>query len=95
MTHNLNYGDRVTQILLKHPVWAEFKDQRHDLFIADTTIRGYLTGKLRIPLVLWYIIKFSLLKVSIPRQCIGNFDMIFGFLASNIFSDVRILFGFS
>ncbi|XP_037713474.1 dnaJ homolog subfamily C member 13 isoform X1 [Drosophila subpulchrella] len=44
MTHNLNYGDRVTQILLKHPVWAEFKDQRHDLFIADTTIRGYLTG---------------------------------------------------
>jgi len=67
MTHNLNYGDRVTQILLKHPVWAEFKDQRHDLFIADTTIRGYLTGKLRIPLVLWYIIKFSLLKVSIPR----------------------------
>jgi len=67
MTHNLNYGDRVTQILLKHPVWAEFKDQRHDLFIADTTIRGYLTGKLRIPLVLRYIIKFSLLKVSIPR----------------------------
>ncbi|BFG03467.1 dnaJ homolog subfamily C member 13 [Drosophila madeirensis] len=44
MTHNLNYGDRVTQILLKHPVWAEFKDQRHDLFIADTNIRGYLTG---------------------------------------------------
>lgn len=45
MTHNLNYGDRVTQILLKHPVWAEFKDQRHDLFITDTNIRGYLTGK--------------------------------------------------
>ncbi|XP_017066190.1 dnaJ homolog subfamily C member 13 isoform X2 [Drosophila eugracilis] len=44
MTHNLNYGDRVTQILLKHPVWAEFKDQRHDLFIADTSVRGYLTG---------------------------------------------------
>lgn len=44
MTHNLNYGDRVTQILLKHPVWAEFKDQRHDLFITDTNIRGYLTG---------------------------------------------------
>ncbi|XP_030079712.1 dnaJ homolog subfamily C member 13 isoform X2 [Drosophila hydei] len=44
MTHNLNYGDRVTQILVKHPVWAEFKDQRHDLFITDTNIRGYLTG---------------------------------------------------
>uniref|UniRef100_A0A1A9X3H4 J domain-containing protein n=1 Tax=Glossina brevipalpis TaxID=37001 RepID=A0A1A9X3H4_9MUSC len=44
MTHNLNYGDRVTQILLKHPVWSEFKDQRHDLFITDTNVRGYLTG---------------------------------------------------
>uniref|UniRef100_A0A1B0GBY6 Uncharacterized protein n=1 Tax=Glossina morsitans morsitans TaxID=37546 RepID=A0A1B0GBY6_GLOMM len=30
MRHNLNYDDRVTQILLKHPVWSEFKDQRHD-----------------------------------------------------------------
>ncbi|XP_054738081.1 dnaJ homolog subfamily C member 13 [Anastrepha obliqua] len=44
MTHNLNYGERVTQILLKHPIWAEYKDQRHDLFITDTNIRGYLTG---------------------------------------------------
>lgn len=45
MTLNLNYGERVTQILLKHPVWAEYKDQRHDLFITDTNIRGYLTGR--------------------------------------------------
>lgn len=52
MTHNLNYGDRVTQILLKHPVWAEFKDQRHDLFITDTNIRGYLTGELQIDITL-------------------------------------------
>lgn len=44
MTHNLNYGDRVAQILLKHPVWAEFKDQRHDLFITESNVRGYLTG---------------------------------------------------
>lgn len=46
MTHNLNYGERVSQVLLKHPAWAEFKDQRHDLFIKDTSnVRGYLTGK--------------------------------------------------
>lgn len=44
MTHNLNYGDRVSQILLKHPIWNEYKDQRHDLFITDTNIRGYITG---------------------------------------------------
>lgn len=48
MTLNLNYGDRVSQILLKHPVWAEFKDQKHDLFITDTNVRGYLTGKLQV-----------------------------------------------
>ena len=46
MAHNLTYGDRVSQILSKHPVWAEFKDQRHDLFISDTNVRGYLTGML-------------------------------------------------
>lgn len=47
MTHNLNYGERVSQVLLKHPAWAEFKDQRHDLFIKDTSnVRGYLTGKI-------------------------------------------------
>ncbi|KAL5285788.1 DNAJC13 family protein [Megaselia abdita] len=46
MTHNLNYGERVSQVLLKHPAWAEFKDQRHDLFIKDTSnVRGYLTGE--------------------------------------------------
>lgn len=47
MTHNLNYGERVSQVLLKHPAWAEFKDQRHDLFIKDTShVRGYLTGEI-------------------------------------------------
>ncbi|XP_055920872.1 dnaJ homolog subfamily C member 13 isoform X1 [Eupeodes corollae] len=44
MMHNLNYGERVKLILEKHDVWKEFKDQRHDLFITDTNVRGYLTG---------------------------------------------------
>lgn len=44
MTHNLNYGDRVSHILNSSSIWAEFKDQKHDLFITDTNIRGYLTG---------------------------------------------------
>ena len=25
-------------------VWSVYKDQKHDLFISDTTISGYLTG---------------------------------------------------
>lgn len=44
MTHNLNYGDKVSHLLNSNPIWAEFRDQKHDLFITDSNIRGYLTG---------------------------------------------------
>lgn len=27
------------------PVWSAYKDQKHDLFISNTPIAGYLTGK--------------------------------------------------
>lgn len=46
MAQNLNYGDQVLHILNSDPVWAEFKDQNHDLFIMDTHKRGMITGKL-------------------------------------------------
>lgn len=45
MTNNLNYGDQVSHILNLNPIWAEYRDQKHDLFITDTNVRGYLTGK--------------------------------------------------
>ncbi len=45
MTHNLNYGDQVSHILNSNPIWAEYRDQKHDLFITDSNVRGYLTGK--------------------------------------------------
>lgn len=45
MTNNLNYGERVAHILNSSAIWSEFKDQKHDLFITDTNIRGYLTGE--------------------------------------------------
>lgn len=44
MTHNLNYGDQVSHILNSNPIWAEYKDQKHDLFITSSNARGYLTG---------------------------------------------------
>lgn len=44
MTHNLSFGDKVSHILNSNPIWAEFRDQKHDLFITDSNIRGYLTG---------------------------------------------------
>ncbi|XP_055621008.1 dnaJ homolog subfamily C member 13 isoform X2 [Toxorhynchites rutilus septentrionalis] len=44
MTSNLTYGDRVAHILNQNPVWAEYRDQKHDLFITDSNVIGYLTG---------------------------------------------------
>lgn len=45
MQRSLQFGEQVTEILDKSPVWKEYRDQRHDLFITDTNIAGYLTGQ--------------------------------------------------
>ncbi|XP_015609793.1 dnaJ homolog subfamily C member 13 isoform X2 [Cephus cinctus] len=37
-------GEKVNAILEKSSVWAEYKDQRHDLFISNTPTAGYLTA---------------------------------------------------
>lgn len=44
MQRSLLYGEQVTNILEKSTVWRDYKDQKHDLFISDTPIAGYLTG---------------------------------------------------
>jgi len=44
MQRSLKYGEEVTVILDKQAVWREYKDQKHDLFISDRPIAGYLTG---------------------------------------------------
>ncbi|XP_019866686.2 dnaJ homolog subfamily C member 13 [Aethina tumida] len=44
MGRSLLYGDRVNSILEKSTIWAEYKDQKHDLFISNTPIAGYLTA---------------------------------------------------
>lgn len=46
MAQNLNFGDQVLHILNADPVWLEFKDQNHDLFIMDTHKRGMIAGKI-------------------------------------------------
>lgn len=35
---------QINEKLEASPVWSAFKDQKHDLFISDTPIAGYLTG---------------------------------------------------
>lgn len=73
MTHNLSYGDKVSQLLNSNHIWAEFRDQKHDLFITDTNVRGYLTGKIlrlsqifinSLQLYLTYFIFHSLIGVA-------------------------------
>ena len=35
---------QINGILEKFPVWREYKDQKHDLFLSDKPVAGYLTG---------------------------------------------------
>ncbi|XP_053322304.1 dnaJ homolog subfamily C member 13 [Spea bombifrons] len=44
MTHSLQYGEQVNEILSRSSVWSAFKDQKHDLFISESQTAGYLTG---------------------------------------------------
>ncbi|GFR63073.1 LOW QUALITY PROTEIN: DnaJ-like protein subfamily C member 13 [Elysia marginata] len=44
MQRSLAHGERVIEILDKSSVWKEYKDQRHDLFISDNPISGFLTA---------------------------------------------------
>ena len=47
MTRSFQLGEKVNAILEKSTVWAEYKDQKHDLFISNAPTLGYLTGKIR------------------------------------------------
>ncbi|XP_023933252.1 dnaJ homolog subfamily C member 13-like [Lingula anatina] len=44
MQNSLAHGEAVTTILSESSVWKEYKDQKHDLFISDNKVAGYLTG---------------------------------------------------
>ncbi|XP_054717127.1 dnaJ homolog subfamily C member 13-like [Uloborus diversus] len=44
MCLSLQYGGQVSELLEKSEVWAEYKHQKHDLFLNDTQTSGYLTG---------------------------------------------------
>ncbi|XP_038048790.1 dnaJ homolog subfamily C member 13-like isoform X3 [Patiria miniata] len=44
MANCLEYGEQVTEILEKSSVWSSYRDQKHDLFLSNTNVSGYLTG---------------------------------------------------
>ena len=35
---------QISEILELSSVWRQYKDQKHDLFLTDSTVAGYLTG---------------------------------------------------
>lgn len=45
MTKSTPYGEKVRAALVASSAWQQYANQRHDLFIADTPISGYLTGR--------------------------------------------------
>lgn len=87
MTHNLNYGDRVAHILNGSPIWAEFKDQKHDLFITDTNVRGYLTGK---SLQLLFLVHIRFFKLQ-NNSSLGAPTQTAGYLTAAPSKNVEVL----
>merc|ERR1719189_3576736 len=43
MTHSLLHGEEVPSILKANPVWQQYEQQKHDLFLPDRPNAGYLT----------------------------------------------------
>ena len=44
---------QIKAILEKFPVWKEYRDQKHDLFLNDRPAAGYLTGSTKIMKLRW------------------------------------------
>ena len=45
MQWSLVYGDQVSSLLQASTVWAQYESQKHDLFIEDKPVAGYLTSQ--------------------------------------------------
>ena len=39
------YGDQVSALLSASSTWAQYESQKHDLFIEDKPVAGYLTSQ--------------------------------------------------
>lgn len=45
---DLQYGEKITEILNKSPIWAQYRDQRHDLFLPAQRTQA-IAGVLALP----------------------------------------------
>jgi DnaJ family protein C protein 13 len=44
-SRDAQYGERIAAILQRSPIWTQYKDQRHDLFLPTLTQTQAITGK--------------------------------------------------
>lgn len=44
MARDLTHGQTITETLDACDWWGMYKEQRHDLFITNSSVAGYLTG---------------------------------------------------
>ena len=59
MARDLAQGEAVSAVLDASPIWATYRDQRHDLFLTNTAVAGYLTGSRG---CLWLCVAMLILK---------------------------------
>merc|ERR1719341_2300226 len=45
MQRSLVYGDQVSSLLSGSTIWSQYEGQKHDLFIEDKPVAGYLTSQ--------------------------------------------------
>ena len=45
LQRSLVYGDQVSSLLQASSTWAQYESQKHDLFIEDKPVAGYLTSQ--------------------------------------------------
>ena len=45
MQRSLVYGDQVSGLLSGSTIWSQYESQKHDLFIEDKPVAGYLTSQ--------------------------------------------------
>lgn len=69
-------GFEIAAILEKSTVWAEFKDQKHDLFLTNAPGLGYLTGGLILMFMYFIILKLiNFYYFCSRRWCRRVFDV--------------------
>lgn len=71
MMSSLQYGEQISSILDQSQVWSEYKDQKHDLFITNTNIAGYLPAA-SVPGVAGYLTQGGRSMPHIPPPVADN-----------------------